>query len=82
MPDTTRSLGAHELLPTEIVEAVEDCGFFESIPLWAVTLIGGLFITVLSFIMIMSVHGRFSPVSMLYYRSTLYHRLLGAEART
>lgn len=33
--------------------------FFESIPLWAVTLIGGLFITVLSFIMIMTVYGRF-----------------------
>ena len=47
------------MLPTEIVTAVEDCGFFESIPLWAVTLIGGLFITVLSFIMIMSVYGRF-----------------------
>ena len=46
------------VLPTEIVTAVEDCGFFESIPLWAVTLIGGLFITVLSFIMIMSVYGR------------------------
>ena len=47
------------VLPQEIVTAVEDCGFFESIPLWAVTLIGGLFITVLSFIMIMSVYGRF-----------------------
>lgn len=47
------------VLPDEIIEAVEDCGFFESIPLWAVTLIGGLFITVLSFIMIMSVYGRF-----------------------
>lgn len=47
------------VLPTEIIKAVEDCGFFESIPLWAVTLIGGLFITVLSFIMIMSVYGRF-----------------------
>ena len=47
------------VLPNEILEAVEDCGFFESIPLWAVTLIGGLFITVLSFIMIMSVYGRF-----------------------
>ncbi len=33
--------------------------FFESIPLWAVTLIGGLFITVLSFVMIMTVYGRF-----------------------
>lgn len=47
------------VLPEEIVTAVEDCGLFESIPLWAVTLIGGLFITVLSFIMIMSVYGRF-----------------------
>ena len=47
------------VLPEEIVTAVEDCGFFESIPLWAVTLIGGLFITVLSFIMIMIVYGRF-----------------------
>lgn len=47
------------VLPEEIVEAVENCGFFESIPLWAVTLIGGLFITVLSFVMIMSVYGRF-----------------------
>lgn len=47
------------VLPQEIVTAIEDCGFFESIPLWAVTLIGGLFITVLSFIMIMTVYGRF-----------------------
>ena len=47
------------VLPDEIVTTVEDCGFFESIPLWAVTLIGGLFITVLSFLMIMTVYGRF-----------------------
>ena len=47
------------VLPTEIITAVEDCGFFESIPLWAVTLIGGLLITVLSFVMIMTVYGRF-----------------------
>ena len=47
------------ILPTEIITAVEDCGFFESIPLWAVTLIGGLLITVLSFVMIMTVYGRF-----------------------
>ena len=50
---------AQTVLPAEIVTAIESCGFFESIPLWAVTLIGGLFITVLSFIMIMSVYGRF-----------------------
>ncbi len=47
------------ILPPEIITAVEDCGFFESIPLWAVTLIGSLFITVLSFVMIMTVYGRF-----------------------
>lgn len=46
-------------LPAEMVTTIEDCGFFESIPLWAVTLIGGLFITVLSFILIMTVYGRF-----------------------
>lgn len=47
-------------LPAEMITKIEECGFFESIPLWAVTLIGGLFITVLSFIMIMTVYGRFS----------------------
>ena len=51
---------AETVLPAEIVTAIEDCGFFESIPLWAVTLIGGLFIWVLSFVMILSVYGRFS----------------------
>lgn len=47
------------VLPQEMVSAIENVGFFDSIPLWAVTLIGGLFITVLSFVMIMSVYGRF-----------------------
>jgi len=55
---------ASTVLPTEIVTAVEDCGFFESIPLWAVTLIGGLFIWVLSFVMILSVYGRFFKMYM------------------
>ena len=47
-----------------IIDAVENCGFWESIPLWAVTLIGGLFITVLSFVMIMTVYGRFFKIYM------------------
>ena len=51
-------------LPAEMVTTIESCGFFESIPLWAVTLIGGLFITVLSFIMIMTVYGRFFKLYM------------------
>lgn len=52
------------LLPGELVTAIEECGFFESIPLWAVTLIGSLFIMVLSFIIIMSVYGRFFKIYM------------------
>ena len=51
-------------LPKEMVSTIEDCGFFESIPLWAVTLIGSLFITVLSFIIIMSVYARFFKIYM------------------
>lgn len=47
------------VLPESLITTIEDVGFFDSIPLWAVTLIGGLFITVLSFVMIMSVYGRF-----------------------
>ena len=47
------------LLPDTLITAIEETSFIESIPLWAVTLLGSLFITVLSFIMIMSVYGRF-----------------------
>lgn len=50
------------VLPDSIVTAIEDCGFWESVPLWAVTLIGSFFITVLSFIMIMTVYGRFFKI--------------------
>lgn len=52
------------LLPGEMITAIEDCGFFESIPLWAVTLIGSLVITILSFIIIMSVYARFFKLYM------------------
>lgn len=50
------------VLPDSIITAIEDSGFWESVPLWAVTLIGSLFITVLSFIMIMTVYGRFFKI--------------------
>lgn len=52
------------VLPDSIKTAIENTSFFDSIPLWAVTLLGGLFITVLSFIMIMSVYGRFLKLYM------------------
>jgi len=51
-------------LPSEMITTIEECGFFESIPLWAVTLIGGLFIMVMSFILIMTVYGRFFKLYM------------------
>lgn len=50
------------VLPESIIKAIEEIGFWESVPLWAVTLIGSLFITVLSFIMIMTVYGRFFKI--------------------
>ena len=51
-------------LPQEMIDAIEECGFFESIPLWAVTIIGSLFVTVLSLIIIFTVYGRFFKIYM------------------
>ena len=45
-------------LPSEIVDKIEAVGMLESIPLWIVTLLGSLLITVLSFVMILTVYGR------------------------
>ena len=49
-------------LPQSMVDTIEACGFWESVPLWAVTLIGSLIVTILSFIMIMTVYGRFFKI--------------------
>lgn len=46
-------------MPQEMIDTIESVGFIESIPLWLVTFIGSLFITILSFILIMTVYGRF-----------------------
>ena len=46
-------------LPSEMVTIIEDVGFLESIPLWAITLLGSMFIWVLSLIMILTVYSRF-----------------------
>ena len=56
--------GASVALPQEIADAIRDVGFFASIPLWLVTLLGSLFITVLAFIMILTVYGRFFKIYM------------------
>ncbi len=46
-------------LPDKMSEVIKDVGFLESIPLWAVTLLGSLFIWVLSLVMILTVYSRF-----------------------
>lgn len=63
---TTIGIGSasNTVLPQEIIEAVEDCGFLESIPLWAVSLLGSIFITILAFVMILTVYGRFFKLYM------------------
>jgi hypothetical protein len=46
-------------LPDEMVTIIENVGFLDSIPLWAITLLGSLFIWVLSLVMILTVYSRF-----------------------
>lgn len=53
-------------LPTEIVDKIESVGMLESIPLWIVTLLGSLLITVLSFVMILTVYGRMFKIYIVY----------------
>ena len=49
-------------MPEEMTAAIQALTFCQSIPAWAVSLIGSLVIVVLSFVMIMSVYGRFSKL--------------------
>ena len=58
------SISTAATLPAEIVNAIEDCGFLDSIPLWLVSLLGTLFITVMSFILLLTVYGRFFRLYM------------------
>lgn len=58
------SLDMATTLPSGVITAIEECGFLESVPLWAVSIIGVLIIIVLSFMMIMSVYGRFFKLYM------------------
>jgi hypothetical protein len=46
-------------LPTEVATAITEAGFMESIPLWIVTMLGGIFILVLSFLMLLTIYGKF-----------------------
>lgn len=51
-------------LPQEITDAVNALGFLDAIPLWLVALLGSMIITVLSFILVLTVYGRFFRLYM------------------
>jgi hypothetical protein len=52
------------VLPQEIITAITNVGFWDSIPLWIVTLIGCLLIWVLSLVMVLTVYGRYFKIFM------------------
>lgn len=67
-------------LPSEIVSAIEDVGFLASIPLWLVSLLGSLLITVLSFVLILTVYGRFFKIYIYTAVAPLPLAAFAAEA--
>lgn len=58
------SISTAATLPSAIVDAVEGAGLLESIPLWLVSLLGSLLITVMSFVLLLTVYGRFFRLYM------------------
>ena len=56
--------GTPMALPDELVDIIEEVGFIESIPLWAITLLGSLFIWVLALVMVLTVYSRFFKLYM------------------
>lgn len=71
---------AQVTLPQEVINDIESVGFFDSIPLWIVTLLGSLLITVLSFMMIMTVYGRFFRLYMYTAIAPIPLSMFGGEA--
>ena len=51
-------------VPDVIQQKIQEASFLDSIPLWIVSLIGALLITVLSFVMILTVYSRFFKLFM------------------
>lgn len=49
-------------LPGGIITAIETVGFLDSIPLWIVSLLASLLITVLSLVVVLTVYGRFFKI--------------------
>lgn len=55
-------------LPGTIITAIESVGFLDSIPLWIVSLLASLLITVLSFVVVLTVYSRFFK---LYFHAAI-----------
>ena len=49
-------------IPPEIITAIEDCSFLDSIPLWIVAFLGRLVVTVIAFVLILTAYGRFFKI--------------------
>lgn len=64
MTSSGLQLSGATALPQEVITAINNVGFWDSILLWIVTLIGSLLIWVLSLIMILTVYGRFFKIYM------------------
>ena len=52
------------VMPEVIIQAILEAGFFESIPLMAVVMIGCIIVWILAFIMVLHVYGRFFKLYM------------------
>lgn len=52
------------IAPSGVQAALDDLGFFKSIPAWLIVLLGTLLIVALSFIVVLQVYGRFFKVYM------------------
>ena len=46
-------------IPQEVIDAIADLGFLESIPVWLLSILGILVVIALSFVVLMQVYGRF-----------------------
>ena len=76
----TARLGVYNVLTQEIIDAVSNTGFLESIPLWAVTLLRSIFIIILSFVMILTVYGRFFKMYMYTAISPIFLAAVAGES--
>ena len=72
--------GAAATLPQEIIQAIEDAGFWETIPLWMLSLIGTGAVTLLSFVLILVIYGRFFRIYLYTAMSPLALATFGGEA--